>query len=35
VAYAGDLRPFGSFNKIRTLELVSAMGYRSVAGVIG
>jgi len=36
VAYADDLRPFGSFNKIRDmLELVSALGYRSVAGVIG
>jgi pimeloyl-ACP methyl ester carboxylesterase len=36
VAYADDLRPFGSFNKIKDmLALVSAMGYRSVAAVIG
>jgi pimeloyl-ACP methyl ester carboxylesterase len=36
VAYTDDLRPFGTFNKIKdTLALVSAMGYRSVAAVIG
>lgn len=36
VAYDGDLRPYGSLNKIRDmLSLVSAMGYRSVAAVIG
>jgi pimeloyl-ACP methyl ester carboxylesterase len=36
VAYTDDLRPFGSLNKIKdTLALVSAMGYRSVAAVIG
>jgi len=36
VAYTDDLRPFGSLNKIRDmLALVSAMGYRSVAAVIG
>jgi pimeloyl-ACP methyl ester carboxylesterase len=36
VAYADDLRPFGNVNKIRDmLALVSAMGYRSVAAVIG
>jgi pimeloyl-ACP methyl ester carboxylesterase len=36
VAYADDLRPFGSLNKIKDmLALVSAMGYRSVAAVIG
>jgi pimeloyl-ACP methyl ester carboxylesterase len=36
VAYTDDLRPFGSLNKIRDmLSLVFAMGYRSVAAVIG
>ena len=36
VAYTADLRPYGSLNKIRDmLSLVSAMGYRSVAAVIG
>lgn len=36
VAYTDDLRPFGSLNKIKDmLALVSAMGYRSVAAVIG
>ena len=36
VAYTDDMRPFGSLNKIRDmLALVSAMGYRSVAAVIG
>jgi len=36
VAYDDDLRPFGSLNKIRDmLALVSAMGYRSAAAVIG
>ena len=36
VAYDGDLRPFGTLNKIRDMvTLVSAMGYRSVAAVIG
>jgi len=36
VAYTDDLRPFGNVNKIRdVLALVSAMGYRSVAAVIG
>jgi pimeloyl-ACP methyl ester carboxylesterase len=36
VAYTDDLRPFGSLNKIKdTLALVSAMGYGSVAAVIG
>jgi pimeloyl-ACP methyl ester carboxylesterase len=36
VKYTDDLRPFGSLNKIRDqLALVSAMGYRSVASVIG
>jgi len=36
VAYTDDLRPFGSLNKIQDmLALVSAMGYRSVAAVIG
>lgn len=36
VAYTDDLRPFGSMNKIKDmLALVSAMGYRSVAAVIG
>jgi pimeloyl-ACP methyl ester carboxylesterase len=36
VKYDDDLRPFGTVNKIRDmLALVSAMGYRSVAAVIG
>jgi len=36
VKYTDDLRPFGSLNKIKDmLALVSAMGYRSVAAVIG
>jgi pimeloyl-ACP methyl ester carboxylesterase len=36
VKYADDLRPFGTLNRIRDmLALVSAMGYRSVAAVIG
>jgi pimeloyl-ACP methyl ester carboxylesterase len=36
VAYGDDLRPFGTVNKIRdTLALVSALGYRSVAAVVG
>ncbi|MGE3957080.1 MAG: alpha/beta fold hydrolase [Vicinamibacterales bacterium] len=36
VQYDGDLRQFGSLNKIKDmLALVSAMGYRSVAAVIG
>ena len=36
VAYTDDLRPFGSLNKIKDMvALVSAMGYRSVAAVIG
>jgi pimeloyl-ACP methyl ester carboxylesterase len=36
VAYTDDLRPFGSLNKIKDmLALVSRMGYRSVAAVIG
>ena len=36
VAYADDLRPFGSLNKIKDMvALVSAMGHRSVAAVIG
>lgn len=36
VPYDADLRPYGSLNKIREmLSLVSAMGYRSVAAVIG
>jgi len=36
VAYTDDLRPFGSLNKIKDmLALVSAVGYRSVAAVIG
>ena len=36
VAYTDDLRPYGTLNKIKdTLALVSAMGYRSVAAVIG
>jgi pimeloyl-ACP methyl ester carboxylesterase len=36
VVYDDDLRPFGSLNKIKDmLALVSAMGYRSIAGVIG
>jgi pimeloyl-ACP methyl ester carboxylesterase len=36
VAYTDDLRPFGTLNKIKDmLSLVSAMGYRSVAAVIG
>jgi pimeloyl-ACP methyl ester carboxylesterase len=34
--YDGDLRPFGTVNKIKDmLALVSAMGYRSVAAVFG
>lgn len=36
VTYTDDLRPFGTINKIKDmLALVSAMGYRSVAAVIG
>lgn len=36
VAYTDDLRPFGTFNKIKDMvALVAAMGYRSVAAVIG
>ncbi|HUR35309.1 MAG TPA: alpha/beta hydrolase [Vicinamibacterales bacterium] len=36
VNYTDDLRPYGSVNKMRDmLALVSAMGYRSVAAVIG
>jgi pimeloyl-ACP methyl ester carboxylesterase len=36
VKYDDDLRPFGTVNKIKDmLGLVSAMGYRSVAAVIG
>ena len=36
VAYADDLRPFGTLNKIvDMLALVSAMGYGSIAAVIG
>src|SRR5581483_8282739 len=36
VQYDDDLRPFGTINKLRDmLALVSAMGYRSVAAVIG
>lgn len=36
VAYTDDLRPFGAVNRIKDmLGLVSAMGYRSVAAVIG
>lgn len=36
VAYAADLRPFGTVNKIKdVLALASAMGYRAVAAVIG
>ena len=36
VAYTDDLRPYGSLNKIKdALSLVSAMGYPSVAAVIG
>src|SRR5262245_32770859 len=36
VTYADDLRPFGTLNKIRDmLALVSALGYRSIASVIG
>ena len=36
VNYTDDLRPFGMVNKIKDmLSLVSAMGYRSVAAVIG
>src|SRR5262245_40188022 len=36
VAYSDDLRPFGTLNKIKDMvALVSAMGYRSVAAVIG
>ena len=36
VNYTDDLRPFGTVNRIKDmLALVSAMGYRSVAAVIG
>lgn len=36
VSYTDDLRPFSTFNKIKDMvALVSAMGYRSVAAVIG
>jgi pimeloyl-ACP methyl ester carboxylesterase len=36
VSYGDDLRPFGTLNKIRDmLSLVSALGYRSIASVIG
>ena len=36
VKYEDDLRPFGTLNKIHDfLALVSALGYRSVAAVIG
>ena len=36
VNYTDDLRPFGTLNKVKDmLALVSAMGYRSIAGVIG
>ena len=36
IPYDDDLRPFGTVNKIRDmLALVSALGYRSVAAVIG
>ena len=36
VNYTDDLRPFGTVNKVKDLlALVSAMGYRTVAGVIG
>ena len=36
INYTDDLRPFGTLNKIKDLlALVSAMGYRSVAAVIG
>jgi len=36
VRYTDDLRPFGTVNKIRDmLALVSALGYRSIAAVIG
>jgi pimeloyl-ACP methyl ester carboxylesterase len=36
VKYTDDLRPFGTVNKIRDmLGLVSALGYRSVAAVVG
>ena len=36
VNYTDDLRPFGTVNQIKDmLALVSAMGYRSVAAVIG
>ena len=36
VKYDDDLRPFGTVNKLRdTLALVSAFGYRSLAGVVG
>ena len=36
VQYTDDLRPFGNVNKIRdVLALVSALGYRSVAAVVG
>ncbi|MBS1816363.1 MAG: alpha/beta hydrolase [Acidobacteria bacterium] len=36
VSYDADLRPFGTLNRIKDmLALVSALGYRSVAAVIG
>jgi pimeloyl-ACP methyl ester carboxylesterase len=36
VKYDDDLRPFGTVNKLRDmLALVSALGYRSLAGVVG
>ncbi len=36
VNYTDDLRPFGTVNKIKDmLALVAAMGYRSVAAVVG
>lgn len=36
VKYTDDLRPFGTVNRLRDmLSLVSALGYRSVAAVIG
>lgn len=36
VRYTDDLRPFGTLNKLRdTLALISALGYRTVAAVIG
>ena len=36
VKHSDDMRPFGSLNKINDmLALVSALGYRSVAGVFG